>query len=88
MNCFPFQTTYQQGWVCPKCGSVYAPFQPECWRCAPKKSVDSTTENTTDTIKLVPTPDGDGYMIGEKVFYFPCQKCGSSCGGHDSEEEF
>lgn len=21
------------GWVCPKCGRVYAPYIPECWHC-------------------------------------------------------
>jgi hypothetical protein len=30
-----FQTiTYSSGWVCPKCGSVYAPFVRECCRCS------------------------------------------------------
>lgn len=23
----------QYGWVCPKCGAVYAPFMPNCTRC-------------------------------------------------------
>lgn len=23
----------QQGWECPKCGSVYAPFMPVCTKC-------------------------------------------------------
>lgn len=21
------------GWVCPRCGSIYGPQQPECYRC-------------------------------------------------------
>lgn len=24
---------HQQGWECPKCGSVYAPFMPACTKC-------------------------------------------------------
>ena len=23
----------QQGWICPKCNSVYGPFTNECYRC-------------------------------------------------------
>ena len=23
----------QEGWVCPKCGGVYSPATPECYRC-------------------------------------------------------
>jgi hypothetical protein len=22
-----------EGWICPKCGSVYAPFVSGCWKC-------------------------------------------------------
>jgi hypothetical protein len=28
---YPFPQ--QQGWICPKCGSVYGPFHSECGRC-------------------------------------------------------
>lgn len=31
-NTIPIRT-HQQGWECPKCGSVYAPFMMECSRC-------------------------------------------------------
>jgi len=27
------QFVYSGAWVCPKCGSVYGPSQPECIRC-------------------------------------------------------
>lgn len=23
----------QKGWVCPKCGNIYSPMTPECYRC-------------------------------------------------------
>ena len=26
-------TAHQQGWICPKCGNVYAPMVQECWKC-------------------------------------------------------
>lgn len=34
--------TYREGWVCPKCGSVYAPSWYECVRCKPKGSSNWT----------------------------------------------
>lgn len=36
---------FNYGWICPKCGSVYAPTQTECYRCAPatKYEFSSTT---------------------------------------------
>lgn len=27
------------GWVCPRCGGVYSPFTPQCWRCTPQQWV-------------------------------------------------
>ena len=31
------------GWICPKCGRVYAPFIPECQHCnRENKSISST----------------------------------------------
>jgi len=32
------------GWACPKCGAVYAPFVPECRRCAPYTSSAQSSE--------------------------------------------
>lgn len=29
----------QQGWICPKCGRVYAPFCPSCFVCGQKETV-------------------------------------------------
>lgn len=29
------------GWICPKCGRVYAPFIPECQHCNCNKEVKS-----------------------------------------------
>lgn len=28
------------GWICPKCGGVYAPSTPSCFQCTPKKDFD------------------------------------------------
>ncbi len=33
------KSSYRQGWVCPKCGSVYAPTWYTCTRCKPKGSL-------------------------------------------------
>jgi hypothetical protein len=33
----------QHGWICPKCGSVYAPFVQECWKCSNKSITCSET---------------------------------------------
>jgi uncharacterized OB-fold protein len=42
------------GWICPKCGSVYAPSVLSCWRCYP--AVGSSTKwSGTGT-----TPSGEG----------------------------
>lgn len=30
--------TNQNGWICPKCEAVMAPFHPTCWYCKPKQS--------------------------------------------------
>ena len=35
----------QQGWVCPKCGRVYAPSTPMCWYCGQKEFMN--IPNTT-----------------------------------------
>ena len=36
------------GWICPKCGRVYAPFIPECQHC--NKEVKSTTGTGPDAV--------------------------------------
>lgn len=33
------------GWVCPKCGSVYAPYVTECPRCSPKDAGDTKLQS-------------------------------------------
>lgn len=32
---YPLYAQPQQGWVCPKCGRVHAPFITMCFYCAP-----------------------------------------------------
>jgi len=30
-----------EGWMCPKCGSVYSPSTPECYKCSAKQVQDA-----------------------------------------------
>lgn len=36
----------EQGWQCPNCGGVNAPFAPICFHCKPKAPVTTTTNGT------------------------------------------
>ena len=49
-NSFNQVVGFNYGWICPKCGSVYAPTQTECYRCAPvtKYEFSSTTVALND----------------------------------------
>ena len=38
------QKSYQQGWVCPKCGGVYSPSQTFCPHCTPAKPIKWTCD--------------------------------------------
>lgn len=46
-----------KGWECPKCGSVWAPFMPECSYCndaiQQRRASSGTTENADLTGKAV-----------------------------------
>lgn len=35
----PFPPMVPTGWVCPKCGRVYAPTCPACFHCGPSNAV-------------------------------------------------
>lgn len=39
-----------QGWECPKCGRVYAPWVADCWWCG-RKTVSGTTTTTGQCLK-------------------------------------
>lgn len=39
-------TTYNVGWVCPKCGSIYGPNTQECYRC----NRDNITNNSAEIL--------------------------------------
>ncbi len=39
---WPGGTFPQQGWQCPVCKSVFAPFVPQCFCCGPGKSATTT----------------------------------------------
>lgn len=40
-----------KGWICPKCGRVYAPSTPMCWYCGGEKTITNQP-----TITAVPPP--------------------------------
>lgn len=45
---FPQQDYFApKGWVCPKCGRVYAPSTPMCWYCGGEEAVTVTNQPTT-----------------------------------------
>ena len=37
-----FETPAQQGWICPKCGTVWAPWQPCCTICGDNRTTFAT----------------------------------------------
>lgn len=38
-----------KGWICPKCGNVYAPFTRECYNCnSMKERIKKTNNSPTD----------------------------------------
>lgn len=41
-----------QGWVCPKCQSVFAPSVTACYHCSPVPQAKIDVRGTTDDIKL------------------------------------
>lgn len=45
----PYAPPNVSAWMCPKCNSVYAPTQMECWRCNPPPQyiVTSTAGSAT-----------------------------------------
>ncbi len=46
---WPFPDSFNVGWVCPKCGTVYAPHVMTCWKCTPYQpwTITYATNNTT-----------------------------------------
>ena len=59
-----------QGWECPKCGRVYAPFVQECKGCAPQIRALSTvtTTCTCGTITVCPIHRGGQVPMGTAGF--------------------
>lgn len=64
----------KEGWICPRCGKVNAPFIDQC-TC---KSDNSTTSNfNTDCIHDW-VLNGIGSGISGMVYKYCCAKCGKS----------
>jgi methionyl-tRNA synthetase len=42
----------QYGWICPKCGSIYAPNHPNCWICNSNNYKTTFDNNTTNKFTL------------------------------------
>lgn len=42
-----YPEAHPQGWVCPVCGRVYAPYVPMCWYCGNKETTTSTNVEVT-----------------------------------------
>lgn len=51
----------QYGWVCPKCGSVYAPHTSECSRCS------SSVFFHTNVVSSPVNTDDVPYFVGDSV---------------------
>jgi len=49
-----------EGWVCPLCRRVYAPWAPTCWYCEPAL----TTGTSTTTVASIPTVFGASPLAG------------------------
>lgn len=67
-----------QGWECPKCGGVYAPWVAQCTTCSNK----NTRSWTTTTIRDPYTFNGEGSKTDEVVF----EESGTWCLNKESEE--
>jgi len=62
----PFNAGPQQGWQCPVCKAVYAPFFPQCTRCG--KNEQQTTVGTS-TGTPFPKPGYEIVSDGQTCHY-------------------
>lgn len=58
-----------KGWICPKCGNVYAPFVEECFKCNPIESPDITCYINQGNGKFT-----DNELTDDEMLY--CMDCG------------
>lgn len=42
----PYQAMPQQGWQCPVCKNIYAPFMPQCSKCCNQGTATTTTASS------------------------------------------
>ena len=43
----------EKGWICPKCGTVMAPWQPFCVNCHTNREANKTTEKADEEDKII-----------------------------------
>jgi hypothetical protein len=71
-------TLPQQGWICPKCQAVMAPFQPTCWYCKPVATDTRTSGSSTlDPLRKI----GPDSVWAPKIEFSTTCEC--SLGGYE-----
>lgn len=61
-----------EGWKCPSCGAVYAPFVARCWDCPPSVSVFDTGATNAFVTYAVP-------LACPGCGKWPCEGSGTAC---------
>jgi uncharacterized OB-fold protein len=59
---WPWPSTRAEGWTCPKCGSVWSPTSPGCFKCNAQGTEARRAETTTEiggSVHDGPVPEGD-----------------------------
>ena len=80
MSYLSFPQFPQQGWECPKCGGVYSPTTPQCFRC-PEQTV--TTGDAAGSAKLLGVCPSCGKENGTSWHYL-CNACAAKALGQQN----
>lgn len=51
---YPSYKPPEYGWICPKCGGVYAPFMPQCTKCIGEDKYSTDTDTNTQRCQCDP----------------------------------